>query len=53
MKINDIIEEMRKIFITSETFNLRFSPIEKLVYGFISIILVAVITSLVYVVIRK
>jgi len=53
MKLNDIIEGLRDVFITKETFNLRFSPIEKLVYGFTSIILVAVGTALVYLVIRK
>jgi hypothetical protein len=52
-KLNDFIEELRKVFVTTDTFNLRFSPIEKLVYGFTSIVLVAVVTSLVYLVVRK
>jgi cell division protein FtsL len=53
MKLNDIIEELRHTFVTLETFNLRFSPIEKIVYGFTSIILVTVATALIYLVVRK
>ena len=48
-----IIEEMRKVFVTIEVFNLRLSPIEKIVYGFASLILVGVVTALITLVIKK
>jgi len=40
---NRIIEEMRKIFVPREVFDLRMNPIEKLVYGVVTIMLMGVI----------
>jgi hypothetical protein len=37
-----IIEEMRKIFVAKDIFDLRMNPIEKLVYGIVSIMLLGV-----------
>jgi|WetSurMetagenome_2_1015567.scaffolds.fasta_scaffold242897_2 hypothetical protein len=53
MKNNGLIDEMRKIFLTIEIFELKFSPIEKIVYGFTGLILTAFATALVILVIKK
>lgn len=53
MKQESFVEEMRKVFVTMEVFNLRFSPIEKIVYGFTGMVLVAFASALVVLVIKK
>ena len=41
--IGSIIEEMRKIFVAKDIFDLRMNPIEKLVYGVVTIMLMGVL----------
>lgn len=53
MKQESFVEEMRKVFVTMEVFNLRFSPVEKIVYGFTGMVLVAFASALVVLVIKK
>lgn len=55
MKLNfaEIIEQMRETFIPRDEFNLRFSPIEKIVYSMITMVLVAFMSFLISVVIKK
>ena len=53
MKLDTIIEKMRDIFVEDEIFNLRVSPIERIVYGFVGLVLVGVATALVSLVIMK
>lgn len=47
------MEDLRKVFVTIEVFNLRTSPLEKLVYGMVSLIIVAVVGAILALVIRK
>jgi hypothetical protein len=35
---NSLIEDLRKVFVSIETFNLRLSPLEKIVYSASSVI---------------
>lgn len=54
MKNKDsLYEELREVFVSIETFNLRLSPLEKVVYGLVSLILVGVVTSLIALVLKK
>lgn len=46
-------EELRKIFVTYDIFNLRVSPLEKLGYGLVSMIVVAVVAALITLVVRR
>lgn len=51
--LESFMEELRDIFITKEMFNVRFSPIEKIVYGFTGMVLVAFVSGLIVLVIKK
>jgi len=42
-----MMESLRKIFVTIEVFNLRFTPIEKIVYGFTGLILTGFFTAVI------
>ena len=46
-------EHLREVFVSLETFNLRMSPLEKVVYGLVTLILIAVATSIVALVVKK
>lgn len=46
-KDDTLIEKLRKIFVTQEIFDLKFDPVQKIVYGFVGIILLAVVTYIV------
>ena len=50
---NDFIEVLRKIFVTIEVFELKITPLEKLVYGFVGVVLLAVLGAIIALVIRK
>lgn len=50
---DSLLEELRDIFVSIETFNLRLSPLEKVVYGLVSLILVGVVTSLIALVLKR
>lgn len=52
-KKDSLLEELRDIFVSIETFNLRLSPLEKVVYGLVSLVLVGVVTSLIALVLKK
>lgn len=52
-KESGFIEKLRAIFVPIDIFNLRISPLEKIVYGMVSLILLAVIGALVALVIKK
>jgi len=41
------MESLRKVFVTVEVFNLRFSPIEKIVYGFAGLVLTGFATAII------
>lgn len=47
MKDNDLIEKLRTIFVTIDVFNLRLSPMEKIVYGTASIVGLTVVGALI------
>lgn len=47
------IEELRRVFVTLDIFNLRMAPIEKIVYGFVGLVLVSFASAIVVLVIRK
>jgi len=49
----EIIEEMRRIFLPRDEFNLRFSPVEKILYGMVSMVLIAFMSFVISFVIRK
>jgi hypothetical protein len=49
---NTLIEHFRKIFITIEVFNLRLSPLEKIVYTTAGVVGVAVVGALVALVLK-
>lgn len=51
--LSDTIEELRKIFLTKEVFDLRFTPIEKIVYTFTGMVLVAFVSGVIVLVIKK
>jgi hypothetical protein len=51
-KENLSFEHLREVFVSLETFNLRLSPLEKVVYGLVTLILVGVATSLVALVLK-
>lgn len=54
IKNNDsLLEEMRKVFVTMEVFNLRLSPIEKIVYGFAGLVLVSFATAAIALILKK
>jgi len=46
-------EEMRKIFVSLDIFNLRVSPLEKLVYGLVGLILLAVFGAFIALVVKQ
>ena len=49
-----MIEELRKIFVSFEVFDLRLKPIEKLLYGTVSVVGVLIITALMsYILIKR
>lgn len=50
--LSDIMEEMRKTFVTIETFTLKITPLERIIYGFVSLLLVTVATILIGSVLR-
>jgi hypothetical protein len=53
-KDNDnLIEKLRGIFVTIEIFNLRLTPVEKLVYGMVSLIVTSVLLAVIYLVIKR
>lgn len=47
------VELMRQWFVSKEVFELRFSPIEKLVYGFTAMILIAFAGGIIAFVFKK
>lgn len=47
------VELMRQCFVSKEIFELRLSPLEKLVYGFTSIILLSFASAVVVFFIKK
>lgn len=51
--INDFREEIRSSYVSKDEFNNRVSPVERLVYGMVGIILVAVLGALIALVINK
>ena len=51
--LDSIIEAMRKIFVPRDVFELRMGPMEKLYYGIISMIVMAVFGALITLVIRQ
>jgi hypothetical protein len=54
MKITDtFMEEMRKVFVSIETFNLRLSPLEKIVYGASAVVGLAVVGAIVALVVKQ
>lgn len=52
-KENLSFEHLREVFVSIETFNLRMSPLEKVVYGLVTLVLIGVATSLVALVVKK
>lgn len=59
-KHSDLLEELRKIFVSIDIFNLtnkgisdRINPLEKLVYGMISVILLGFLSAVVGLVIMN
>lgn len=48
-----ITEKLRSIFVTTETFNLRLSPLEKIVYGGATAVGLSVIGALMALILRK
>lgn len=53
MKMDTIIERMREIFITREYFDTKFTPIEKIIYGFVGMVMVTVVAAIMGLVIVK
>jgi len=51
MKKESIIEEMREIFVSLDVFNLRMSPIEKIVYGVSTVVGLSVVGAIIALVI--
>ena len=49
----EIIEDIREIFVTKEVFELRFSPMEKIVYGLSGMALISIFGAIFTLVIRK
>ena len=47
-----LIDELRNIFVSLEIFNLRMSPIEKIVYGAVGLIIITVFTAIIYAVVK-
>lgn len=52
MKLDALIEKMRGTFLTKEIFEAKFTPIERIVYGFVGMILVTVATGIIAVVVK-
>jgi len=52
MKNEDLIEKLKDYVLKLE-FNLRVAPLEKLIYGTVTIVLVAVFGALVALVVKK
>jgi hypothetical protein len=50
---NDELEKLRDIFVSIDVFNLRISPIEKIVYGGAGLILISVVTAIIYTVLKQ
>jgi hypothetical protein len=50
---SDLIERLREIFVTQDIFELRLSPLEKIVYGLVGLTLFTVVGALLYLVIQK
>jgi hypothetical protein len=50
---SDLIERLREIFVTQDIFELRLSPLEKIVYGLVGLTLFTVMGALLYFVIQK
>lgn len=54
MKLDTIIEKMRIIFVTREYFDTKITPIEKIVYGFISMTMITVVGAVLsFVIVRS
>lgn len=53
MKNDALIEKLRTIFVSWDIFNLRITPIERLVYGFVSLALTAVVGYLIFLAVRS
>ena len=51
--IDSIVERMRTIFVTSEVFNLRITPIEKIVYGLSTAIGLGVIGAILALILQR
>lgn len=52
MNIPSIMEEMRKTFVTIETFTLKITPLERIIYGFVGLLLLTVATILIGMVLK-
>lgn len=53
MKSEDtFIERLRDIFVTIEVFDLRIAPLEKIGYGVVAMIVIAVFSAIITLVIR-
>jgi hypothetical protein len=52
-KNDSLIEQLRKVFVTIEVFNLRLSPIEKIVYGATAAIGLAIVGALMALLLRQ
>ena len=51
-RINNIIQDCRE-YVTRVEFDSRISPLEKIVYGFVGLVLVSVAGAIIALVIRK
>ena len=49
----NFVEDLRKVFVSIEIFNLRMSPIEKIVYGATGVILLGVLGAIVAFFVKK
>jgi hypothetical protein len=49
---DSIIEKMRNIFISIEVFNLRITPLEKIVYGIATVVGLAVVGAIIALVLK-
>lgn len=47
------IERLRDIFVDQDIFNLRISPIEKIVYGAVGLMLIAIVGAIIALVLQK
>ena len=52
LDLNDYIEEGRKFFVTLDIFNLRLGPLEKIGYGAVTMMVIAVFSALIALVVK-